>query len=222
MHSLISSSDTDNDLDSLILKTEQQPQDSQADSEKATSFTFAKIWTADKEDGEEVGDEDHGDSWTQTLQTINAERDKIKKQEVTSGGRGTRRKATKLPNVRLVDTLCHVIDIRQHDLYFDGESPQKASKSKGKKRASVASSDASAYALSSGSEDSSAESRANDGLDQLPCGLCNTLHGTGFGQCRMTESSQFLAEYREMLMDNSDEPLAVRVSRLLYGNRPVV
>lgn len=58
------------------------------------SFSFAKIWAADKDSLEEViEDNDQGDSWAQTLKKINAEREKVQSQVVAASGRGARRKA---------------------------------------------------------------------------------------------------------------------------------
>jgi hypothetical protein len=84
---------TDNDLENLIIKTEQEPEVNPEETEKANLFAFAKIWTADKETGEELGDEDQADAWTQALQTITAEREKLTIQEIEKSGRGAGRRA---------------------------------------------------------------------------------------------------------------------------------
>lgn len=45
------------------------------------------------------------------------------------------------------------------------------------------------------------------------CSLCGERHGDGFGECPMTDSSQNLAEYRELLILHADdEPWETRVS----------
>jgi hypothetical protein len=57
------------------------------------SFSFAKIWEADKDSLVEVEDQDQGDSWAQTLEKITAEREKTQRQEIALSGRGVRRRA---------------------------------------------------------------------------------------------------------------------------------
>ena len=50
--------------------------------------------------------------------------------------------------------------------------------------------------------------------DTVLCGLCGLSHSEA--QCFMTESSENLAKYRNILLTHSgDEPLHVRVSRLV-------
>lgn len=47
------------------------------------------------------------------------------------------------------------------------------------------------------------------------CGLCGERHGDGLGACEMTDNSQNLAEYREMLILHAeDEDWQTRVSKL--------
>lgn len=47
------------------------------------------------------------------------------------------------------------------------------------------------------------------------CGLCGRMHGDGPGECMMTEKSENLAEFREMLMLHAeDEPWEQRVCLL--------
>lgn len=66
------------------------------------AFSFAKIWSADKDELEEVQDDVNGDqtdSWAQTLERIAAERTETQAAEMT--GRGVRRKAAAVfPQVR--------------------------------------------------------------------------------------------------------------------------
>jgi chromodomain-helicase-DNA-binding protein 4 len=57
------------------------------------SFSFAKIWEADKDSLAEVVDQDQSDSWAQTLAKITAEQDQIRNQEIAHSGRGVRRRA---------------------------------------------------------------------------------------------------------------------------------
>jgi chromodomain-helicase-DNA-binding protein 4 len=88
-------SDTDHDIDTLIEKTETEEPQPEVPKEGGFSFSFAKIWAADKDALEEVTDDlPRGpglDSWAQTLQRIETEKLKEKQQEVS--GRGVRRKA---------------------------------------------------------------------------------------------------------------------------------
>jgi chromodomain-helicase-DNA-binding protein 4 len=45
------------------------------------------------------------------------------------------------------------------------------------------------------------------------CGLCGDRHGDGFGECSMTDKSENLAEYREILILHAvDEDWEIRVS----------
>lgn len=69
-HSLIL--DTDNDIEKLIERTEQEGDQEEPERKEGFSFSFAKIWSADKDALEEVPDEtapaqDQDDSWSQTL-----------------------------------------------------------------------------------------------------------------------------------------------------------
>ncbi|KAF5374945.1 hypothetical protein D9758_000456 [Tetrapyrgos nigripes] len=207
---------TDNDLDSLIDKTEKEGQvDDKAQKE---GFSFAKIWTADKNELEEIGDDDQGqgDSWAQTLQKINAERERVKIQEEALSGRGARRKAA----------------YRKENMYIE-DSPVK--KNKKSKSQAVSNSDGeSAYQGSDinsygsdveslpnamgvelkelqntgGRQDYSAPSEHRGHKAQVPtpasyCNLCEQYHGDG--ECSMLESSENLVEYREMLMLHAED-----------------
>lgn len=88
-------SDTDQDLDKLIEKTEIEGEEENITSEPGLKFNFAKVWTAEKDTLEDIGDSvpdiDHGDSWAQALERMAAEKMAAKEKEVT--GRGVRRKA---------------------------------------------------------------------------------------------------------------------------------
>ncbi|KAF9020320.1 hypothetical protein BDZ89DRAFT_1072318 [Hymenopellis radicata] len=216
---------TDADVDNLIEKTEQEKGDEQdASKEGGGMFSFAKIWTADRDTLEEVRDEDQGDSWAVTLQKINAERQKIQAQQEALSGRGARRKATAIP-VR----------------YIDEESPLKKS-TKGKKP-SASSDEESDFAGSDPHPEDYDDSSDDDApgvngdvemrdltsatptrkpkkdkpLHQIQnvhvenCGLCGSRHGDGEAECPMTEDSANLAEYRQMLLLNADdEPIEDR------------
>jgi chromodomain-helicase-DNA-binding protein 4 len=93
---LIEAKDADQDIDNLIEKTEQEGEKDEKEEEVkdgALSFSFAKVWASDKGAMEEVQDNDQGDSWTQTLQKITAERDQRQAEQVVASGRGVRRAA---------------------------------------------------------------------------------------------------------------------------------
>jgi chromodomain-helicase-DNA-binding protein 4 len=90
-------SDSDHDVEKLIEKTENEGDQTELPKEGGMAFSFAKVWAADKDTLEDIEDTalenpDQADSWAQTLQRIELERQKEKKQEIT--GRGARRRAT--------------------------------------------------------------------------------------------------------------------------------
>jgi hypothetical protein len=91
--------DTDQDVEKLIEKTEKEGDKEETANEGGLSFSFAKIWAADKDSLEEVEDDDQGDSWAQTLQKITAERKKAQIQEVALSGRGVARAARRVAAV---------------------------------------------------------------------------------------------------------------------------
>jgi len=118
---------------------------------------------------------------------------------------------------------------------FDfGDTPRKVKGKKGIKDGR--SSDGSAYngsVLDSDIEDVSDASMAGDSEysgkistkrrktiltheEPLPteyCTLCGKTHGVGLGQCEVTDNSENLAEFREMLLSNNgEETLEERVS----------
>lgn len=65
------------------------------------TFSFAKVWAADKDGLEEMADEEAGteqaDSWAQTLKRIEDERARLQAMDVTVGGRPARRAAAMAP-----------------------------------------------------------------------------------------------------------------------------
>lgn len=87
--------DSEHDVETLIEKIETED-DTEGSAETANNaFAFAKVWSAHKDDLEEIPEEvvdtEQGDSWAQTLQKIAAEQSRVEaSQEV---GRGARRKA---------------------------------------------------------------------------------------------------------------------------------
>ena len=68
--------------------------------ENGFSFSFAKIWAADKDSLEEVQEDDQTDSWAQALQKITIEQEKDRVKEITLSGRGARRRAADIAKVR--------------------------------------------------------------------------------------------------------------------------
>lgn len=77
--------DYENDVDNLITKTESEiTQEEQVSS--AMTFSFAKVWAADKDGLEEMADEEadtqQADLWAQTLKRIEDERAKLQAMDV--------------------------------------------------------------------------------------------------------------------------------------------
>jgi chromodomain-helicase-DNA-binding protein 4 len=103
-----SSSDSDQDLDKLIEKTEtEDEQPKEAGEDAGHAFSFAKVWTAENDGLEEVDDQAHKpepvDSWAHTLERIAKERAQMKTAERT--GRGVRRKAAMAPGNQVVSIV---------------------------------------------------------------------------------------------------------------------
>lgn len=102
----MSSTDSEHDIDNLIEKTEREGDndDSENSSGAGAAFSFAKVWSADKDTLEDMADGAEGhsnqvDAWAQALERLVAERKKEHTDEVT--GRGARRKAAAVfPQVR--------------------------------------------------------------------------------------------------------------------------
>lgn len=218
------------------------------------SFSFAKVWAAEKDTLEDVADEDQGDSWAQTLQKITAEREKVQAQEIALSGRGVRRRAAAIAKVFKFFASSSSSNKVWQKNYVDN-SPVKDSdgkKGKGKGKPKVAySEDGSAYSgsvVESDGEDSDTSSALPTAMDldldletgtkrashskfgpNTPlspiqnyaaieiCGLCGRRHDDRPGECLMTEKSENLAEFREMLILHADdEPLELRVDFTLY------
>ncbi len=89
--------DSEHDVDNLIEKTEKEGDQVEPDSGGAGSlFAFAKVWSADKDDLEELAEQapehtEEADSWAKALELIAARKAAEQEKEVT--GRGVRRKA---------------------------------------------------------------------------------------------------------------------------------
>lgn len=86
----------------MIERTEKEGDQVESEINANQAFSFAKIWSADKDELEDVQDDANGaqlDSWAQTLERIATERTKTQAAEMT--GRGVRRKAAAVfPQVR--------------------------------------------------------------------------------------------------------------------------
>ncbi|KAK1228665.1 hypothetical protein PQX77_008318 [Marasmius sp. AFHP31] len=191
---------TDHDIDKLIEKTEKEGDAEEVQREGANSFSFAKIWTSDKDQLQEVRDESQEDSWALTLQKINAEMELAKAKEAAHLGRG--------------------------EVYPDGKEVKKSKK---KAQASNPSDVESAYTASEKGADSddsedeyqdrsskqnAAHANGRPSEPQETCGLCGQHHSEASG-CAMTESSENLAEFREMLiMNGGDEPWEDRIAAI--------
>ncbi|KAF9527780.1 SNF2 family N-terminal domain-containing protein [Crepidotus variabilis] len=203
---------SEQDIEKLIDKTQSEavPEGPETTG-GGLSFSFAKIWAADKDNLEEVIEEDQADSWAQALQKLNEAKDLEQQRQLAESGRGAKRKAATLANTRMI-------------------GDQEKSNSN-KKRAKSHSSLGSDYHISEHSDiemDSesgtasdiedfnggSDKAKQKKPLTQRPngvpgisrdCGLCGQQHG--HGQCIMIEKSENLAEYREMLILHAhDEP----------------
>ncbi|KAA1471579.1 hypothetical protein DENSPDRAFT_799677 [Dentipellis sp. KUC8613] len=224
---------TDNDVDNLIEKTEREGDGQDAAAESGLTFSFAKVWAAEKDDLEEMADDqqegtDQVDSWAQTLQRIAAQRAMVETAEAT--GRGVRRKAAAWAS-------------KPQQSIFLEETPTKAKPkgaSKGPRRSQSRASDDSDFHVertssTSLSDDSDSvvpepvpavhlgkgKSKEHESLaapripppqvpttpDDNECSLCQSVHE---GPCMMTENSENLAEYRRVLMYDNVEPVEER------------
>ncbi|KZT75062.1 hypothetical protein DAEQUDRAFT_659936 [Daedalea quercina L-15889] len=138
---------SEHDIDKLIERTEKEGDQVESEASANATFSFAKIWSADKDELEEVQDEagDQLDSWAQTLERIATERAKTQAAEMT--GRGVRRKAAAVfPQV-------HDLDMPLNNV----EKPGKGRR-KGKKSKSHVSDDSDVYAAPAEASDSDSSS----------------------------------------------------------------
>ncbi|KAL4070788.1 hypothetical protein J3A83DRAFT_4245468 [Scleroderma citrinum] len=219
---------TDLDLDKLIEKTEIEGENDEVAKESGLKFSFAKVWAADKDTFEDIGEDaqdiSQDDSWAQALERLAATKNTTQQEEVM--GRGVRRKAA--------------ATFPQQELgYIDGlEDTPHARKSKSKKHRlskSGTSTDSDAYAASPHADDSDfsmgdmdlepdplLQSKKRDVYqrenntqiptesqeDDIRCGLCDKVHGPR--ACAMTDDSTNLVEYRKILILSNDEPVETR------------
>ena len=93
-------SDSDLDVDNLIEKTQREAvQEGPKAGGSGLSFSFAKVWSADKHDLEEVVEEDQTDSWAQALEKLNEEKQKERNRQLAESGRGVPRRAADMAKV---------------------------------------------------------------------------------------------------------------------------
>lgn len=90
------SKDSDHDIDKLIEKTETEGDQQEPQAGEGAAFSFAKIWSADKDQLEDLETDDavrqaQDDAWAKTLQRIAEER--AKEELVEISGRGAKRRA---------------------------------------------------------------------------------------------------------------------------------
>jgi hypothetical protein len=124
----------------------------------------------------------------------------------------------------------------QQTFNFD-DTPQKKSKSKKPRKSSAASGDSEGWEAASAASDlSDSPSTISDEFlgpkqkrkDKVPriaseedkCGLCKDDHPPGV--CKMADSSENLAKYRDLLFEPSDEPFEERVRTLISEHHGVI
>ncbi|KAJ7139950.1 hypothetical protein C8R44DRAFT_765859 [Mycena epipterygia] len=218
---------TDADIDKLIDKTEQEAEPEQTNEEGALSFSFAKIWAAEKDSLEDVvEEEDQGDSWAQTLLKINEEREKTRAQEIALSGRGARRRAAAPKQNAYVVDDSPVKDSGSRAPSHPEEDSAYGNSSADSEDDTTNGSPAVVEALNeAGKKSRKLKRKATDINGPLspiqnfansePCTLCGLRHGDQLGECMMTEKSEHLAEFREMLiLHPEDEPLEKRLAAI--------
>ncbi|KZT02402.1 uncharacterized protein LAESUDRAFT_661821 [Laetiporus sulphureus 93-53] len=184
---------SEHDIENLVEKTEKKGDESEAQTSTAGAFSFAKVWSAEKDSFSEIGDEpqdgvDQVDSWAQTLERIAAERVKVQVQEVT--GRGVRRRAAAVFPAQNV-----VLD----DGREEGPNTPQQKKRRRKKLNSAKSDDSDAYALSgletgSDSEATTTSLLPEETLSQLPLASSSAAPGS---KVPCSKSSSYAVSYSE-------------------------
>jgi len=96
---------SEQDVEKLIEKTISEAIKEVPKSQGGMAFSFAKVWTADKDEMEDLQEDVEGDSWAQALQKMNEEKAKSEQASLTLSGRGVRRKAADKANVSPVPLL---------------------------------------------------------------------------------------------------------------------
>lgn len=97
--------DSDQDIDDLIERTEKEGDQNEPEDQSKALFSFAKIWSTEKNSLEELPDNDgaegSADSWADVLSKIEQEKSLNEKPEAF--GRGVRRKAALLNVIVLLN-----------------------------------------------------------------------------------------------------------------------
>ncbi|PFH54826.1 hypothetical protein AMATHDRAFT_134744 [Amanita thiersii Skay4041] len=214
---------TDQDIDKLVEKTEHEGEHQEIQKkEGALLFSFAKVWASDKDALEDIQDENQVDSWTHTLQKITAEKDKVQSQQAAVTGRGVRRaaaiikpnyyvdgspdtkKAKKKSKSLVSDTSSYTgsggesDDDSELSGFMEIEHPGASNKQRRKYGEIM-------EIPRAGQLQGQNVALSNPVIDIAECGLCGKKHSNRPGECVMTDRSEFLAEYREMLIMNADD-----------------
>lgn len=100
-------SDSEADIADLITKTEEAKEEEEETKEGAFSFSFAKVWTAERAALAEMEEEpaEQEETFAETMAKIEMEREKDKTTEAS--GRGVRRKAARVVKVSSSTFPCH-------------------------------------------------------------------------------------------------------------------
>ncbi|KAI0307674.1 SNF2 family N-terminal domain-containing protein [Multifurca ochricompacta] len=219
---------TDQDLDKLIEKTEVEGEQVEDASEEAGhTFSFAKVWTAENDTLEEMDDQAHGhtgpiDSWAHTLDLILKENVKMKAAERT--GRGVRRKAAiAAGNQQKLDFLDTPVKDKprgrkqkrsrstlsdESDIYVNANLSQSENSSDGLAnevvREDIVEPGVTATSrpqVQTGLSETQGPpllvSNVTAHPEETPlCAMCGNIHR---GTCEMTERSENLVHYRQIL-----------------------
>ncbi|KAJ4002497.1 SHREC complex subunit Mit1 [Lentinula boryana] len=202
---------SDVDIDNLIAKTEKEGDKELAPKEGA-AFSFAKIWTAEKNGLEEIADEGQFevDSWTQTLQKINEERARNQAQEEEEHGKGGRRNARR--KATAITNYAFNVDVPTENRRKDSDAGSAYNSDRISDVSDSPEDESDAIVEEELQVVKSTKGKFNGTLmDPLPsmnagtnaCGLCGQIHGPG--NCPMTDASENLVEYRLMLITHTED-----------------
>ncbi|TFK77267.1 hypothetical protein BDN72DRAFT_35406 [Pluteus cervinus] len=221
---------SEHDIEKLIEKTELEG-DEAVDNPLpgAMTFNFAKVWSADKDALEEVGDVDPSDSWAQTLEKITQDRAKAQSEEMAQAGRGVRRKAAVVAqsNMRTTATsdgpaIMNVPQQRSGSVSGSSYSGSDASDSDGGDDMAVDEDPLEVPEAQRRRQSAFLQAPHPNGVIPQPsaialgkkpktyeekenCGLCGVKNHSDSSTCAMVEPSHNLAEFREMLMLHADD-----------------
>ncbi|PPQ64493.1 hypothetical protein CVT26_002032 [Gymnopilus dilepis] len=202
---------TDNDIEKLLEKTEKEAVKEAPKAAGGLSFSFAKIWSADKDAMEDVVEDDQtADSWAMTLAKINAEREKEQQREIALSGRGARRKAADVAKTK-ISVTGDVFTTPKHQKKTTTRSPGSDGSSYLGSDGNISDGSASGddpmldgdFEMNLDSSRNKSKAKAKLDSNLIDCGLCGQLHASG--ECQMIDRSENLAEYREMLILHADD-----------------